>query len=150
MKQFKKLICIFMAAISIFTLCACGNQEAIKITEDKYVYWVNKIYGNPVIYMDKTITLEGAYTKQVDKQDGKTYTYVYRIGPGCCGNDGALCGFPFMFNGTLPQENDWIYVEGELSTYTTGGTTKICLKASKVETKTERGLVDVSGQENKN
>lgn len=120
------------------------SGDEIDINEKMYVTWINEIYTNTDNYLGKTIRLEGMYTAETVEETNKSYYYVYRQGPGCCGNDGSMCGFEFTFDGTMPKENDWIEVTGVLERYEEDGAEYLSLKASKVEVKSERGKEVVS------
>ena len=111
----------------------------VDITEKMYVTWINEIYTNTRKYIGRVIRLEGMFSAFSDPATNKTYYYVYRTGPGCCGNDGSMCGFEFTWSGTPPAENDWIEVTGPLSTYEEGGNTYLTLNAQAVRVKSERG-----------
>lgn len=115
------------------------NEAMIEITEKMYVTYVNEIYTNTEAYEGKTIKLEGMFTSAYDESTKKTYHFVYRTGPGCCNNDGSMCGFEFTTNDTIPVENDWIEVTGILESYEENGYTYLNLKDAKVIIKEERG-----------
>jgi len=118
--------------------------EMIEITEKMYVSYINEIYTNPEDYISKKIKLEGMYMSGEDEQNGNTYYFVYRRGPGCCNNDGSMCGFEFTTDESLPQENDWIEVVGTLEQYQEDGIDYLHLANCHLTIKTERGLEDVS------
>lgn len=115
------------------------NDAIIEITEKMYVTYVNEIYTNTEAYEGKTIKLEGMFTSAYDESTKQTYYFVYRTGPGCCNNDGSMCGFEFTTNDVIPVENDWIEVVGSLETYEENGYTYLNLKDAKVTIKEERG-----------
>lgn len=115
------------------------NEDMIEITEKMYVTYVNEIYTNTEAYEGKTIKLEGMFTSAYDESTKKTYYFVYRTGPGCCNNDGSMCGFEFTTSDTIPVENDWIEVTGILESYEENGYTYLNLKDAKVIIKEERG-----------
>ncbi|MCQ2462020.1 MAG: hypothetical protein MJ177_01285 [Clostridia bacterium] len=124
----KKLISIILA-VTILALCAsCGGQKPsvantdsdntvdIDIKESNYVTYINEIYTNTNSYIGDTIKIEGMFSAET--YGDKSYYYVYRVGPGCCGNDGSMCGFEFTWDGIdALKENDWIEVTGKLRTY---------------------------------
>lgn len=120
-----------------------GNQEEkiIEITEKLYVSWINEIYTATQRYTGRKIKIEGMFAAET--ASNKTYYYVYRVGPGCCGNDGAMCGFEFTTDGEYPKENDWIEVIGTLEVYEENGAPYLTLSNSKVTVKQERGLETV-------
>ena len=108
-----------------------------------YVSYINEIYVNTDDYIGKWIRIEGMYQAYTDTNTGKTYYYVYRTGPGCCGNDGSRCGFEFTFDGKMPKANDWIQVIGKLRTYEEDGTTYLTLDAKSVKVMDIRGAETV-------
>lgn len=147
---FASLCVVLLVAVGVvFALTKTGNdskpletgdsdKEIINITEKLYVSWINEIYTSTDQYLGRTIKIEGMFAKEVLPQ--KTYYYVYRVGPGCCGNDGAMCGFEFTSGGEYPQENDWIEVVGTLEVYEENGNKFLTLSNSKITVKQERGL----------
>lgn len=120
------------------------SGEVIEITEKMYVSWINEIYTNPTDYLGKQIKIEGMFSGSYYEETGKTYYYVYRVGPGCCGNDGSMCGFELTTSEKLPSENDWIEVVGTLEQYEEDGNYYLNLKDSKITVKTERGKENVN------
>lgn len=115
------------------------TEDLIEITEKMYVTYVNEIYTNTEAYEGKKIKLEGMLTSAYDESTKKTYYFVYRTGPGCCNNDGSMCGFEFTTTDAIPAENDWIEVVGTLESYEENGYTYLNLKDAKVTIKEERG-----------
>lgn len=129
------------AAASSSETLATG--DVIDITEKMYVTYINDIYTNPDDYLGKTIQIEGMFAKEYYDETDTTYYYVYRTGPGCCGNDGSMCGFEFTYDGQMPADNDWIQVIGTLCSYEEGGLSYLTLDASSVTVMTERGAETV-------
>ncbi|ADZ84942.1 TIGR03943 family putative permease subunit [Cellulosilyticum lentocellum] len=115
------------------------DVEVLEITEKMYVSYVNEIYTNTAEYEGKNIKLEGMFTSAYDESTKQTYYFVYRTGPGCCNNDGSMCGFEFTTSDTIPEENDWIEVIGTLESYEENGYTYLTLRDAEVTIKTERG-----------
>lgn len=115
----------------------------VDITEKMYVTYINEIYLNAEDYMDQTIRIQGMFQAYKDDTNGQTYYYVYRTGPGCCGNDGSMCGFEFTWNGEIPKDNDWIEVVGSLGSYDEDGWTYLTLDAKSVTVMDERGAETV-------
>ena len=115
----------------------------IDITEKMYVAYINEIYINTDDYIGKSIRIEGMFQAYTDENTGITYYYVYRTGPGCCGNDGAMCGFEFTWDGEMPKDNDWIEVVGNLRTYEEDGCTYLTLDAESVTVMETRGAETV-------
>mgnify|MGYP001062721975 FL=1 len=93
-------------------------------------------------FIGKTIKIEGMYT--TEKFNNNEYHYVYRVGPGCCGNDGSMCGFEMTYDGEYPKDNDWIEVVGVLETYVEDGQTYLNLKADSVTVMEKRGSETVT------
>lgn len=118
---------------------ASEEEDILEITEKMYVAYINEIYMNTENYLGKKIKLEGMFTSAYEESTGQTYYFVYRTGPGCCGNDGSMCGFEFTTSDAIPQENDWLEVVGTLDAYEQNGYTYLTLRDSKVTVKTERG-----------
>ena len=128
------------------TQSEAGNAEqtgdVINITEKMFVTYVNEIYTNTRDYIGRTIKLEGMYA--VEATESSSYYYVYRVGPGCCGNDGSMCGFEFTYNGDMPKDNDWIEVTGALRSYEENGKVYLTLDANSVKVLDVRGAETVA------
>lgn len=127
--------------VSNINFNSAGN--VINITEDMYVTWVNEIYLNTDDYIGKKIKIEGMYSSYFIEEEDTTYNLVYRIGPGCCGNDGDMCGFEFESDEELPKENEWIKVEGTLGYYEVLGEKYLTIKDAKIIIKEDRGSESV-------
>lgn len=121
---------------------AVDYDNIIDITEKMYVSWINEIYVNTDSYIGKTVKIQGMYT--TENFNNNEYHYVYRVGPGCCGNDGSMCGFEMTYDGEYPKDNDWIEVVGVLETYVEDGQTYLNLKADSVTVMEERGSETVT------
>ncbi len=115
----------------------------VDITEKLYVTYINEIYTNTEDYIGKTIRIQGMFSEEYYAPTESTYYYVYRTGPGCCGNDGSMCGFEFSYDGDYPAENDWIEVVGTLQTYEEGGCSYLALDATSVTVMDTRGAETV-------
>lgn len=144
----KRYIALFTLILMTSAMVSCsgnntegtsGAAKNIEITEKMYVTYINEIYTNTSDYVGDMITIEGMFTSDYYEQNGKTYYYVYRVGPGCCGNDGSMCGFEFTYDGTMPSVNDWIKVTGKLRTYEEDGYVYLTLDAVSVDILSERG-----------
>lgn len=95
-----------------------ARDDVVNITEKMYVSYINDIYYNADDYLGKTIKLEGMFlSENYPPDDMKYHHYVFRTGPGCCGNDGAMCGFEVTYDGELPKNNDWVEAVGVLTSY---------------------------------
>lgn len=111
------------------------------VDEKIYVPMVNEIYTNPSEYLGDKIVIKGMFLSHV--YDGKTYNFVYRVGPGCCGNDGDICGFEVIFKtNNLPKQNEWISVEGLLQGFMEDGQPYIRIEDASYE-KVSPGKVNV-------
>lgn len=120
---------------------ADGANVDYDITEKLYVTSINDIYTNTEDYLGKVLRIEGMYSAQ--SFGSSVYHYVYRTGPGCCGNDGSMCGFEFIWDGEMPQENDWIRVTGVLEEYTEGTDKYLHIICSNLEYPEVRGAETV-------
>ena len=141
----KKIIGIALVLLMAFGFAACSGKKESKTTaavpeqaadivfkEANYVTLINDVYNNPDTYLGKTVQIDGMFTSEDFSQNGgKIYYYVYRQGPGCCGNDGSMCGFEFTtadgaYPDYTPQSGDdnaahpWIKVTGTLEQYYEG------------------------------
>ena len=170
----KKFLCIFLTLVMLCSFAACGGKKGdteaetttaaaaaltpeVVIKEANYVTYINDIYNNPDNYIGKVIQIDGMYTyEDFIAQGGGKYYYVYRQGPGCCGNDGSMCGVEFSSaDGTypdyVPQSGDdnaahpWIKVIGTLKQYYEGETGPYyTLENASYEVMTTRGAEVVS------
>lgn len=120
-----------------------ASEDVLELTEKLYVTYINEIYTNSEDYLGRTIRLEGMFTSEYYEPNATTYYYVYRVGPGCCGNDGSMCGFEFTWDGPLPKDGDWIEVTGALDRYDLDDQSYLTLRATSVEAKAERGAETV-------
>jgi putative membrane protein len=119
------------------------NDIDVDITEKMYVSYINEIYVNTDDYIGKIIRIEGMFQAYTDENTGNIYYYVYRTGPGCCGNDGSMCGFEFTWNGDMPKDNDWVEVVGSLRSYEEDGCEYLTLDAKSVIVMEARGAETV-------
>ena len=86
--------------------------------------------------MKATYYLGNSKKKQID--------FVYRNGPGCCDNDGAMCGFEFEnTNKVTLKDDDWIEVTGVLETYEENGLSFLRLANCTVTVMKKRGNINV-------
>ncbi|MDR2783531.1 MAG: hypothetical protein LBB48_06815 [Treponema sp.] len=97
-----------------------AGTETIEIKEKMFIAQVNDVYLNPEDYFGKTIKLQGLFKSQ--RYEDKSYYFVIRYGPGCCGNDGNA-GFEVAWDGDFtlqpqyPKEDDWVEATGVLKSY---------------------------------
>jgi uncharacterized membrane protein YcgQ (UPF0703/DUF1980 family) len=124
----------FIIAAAIITINVCfftigcaktnSNDESdefadiVEIGEKMFINQVNDVYLNSGDYLGKTIKLEGIFKR--DEGYEKTYFFVIRYGPGCCGNDGNA-GFEVVWANEkehpYPAEDSWVEAAGVLKTY---------------------------------
>jgi uncharacterized membrane protein YcgQ (UPF0703/DUF1980 family) len=118
------------------------------VDEDLYINWVNELTWNCDLYLEKTVRIQGMYTSE--KPDGldTVFSYVYRIGPGCCGTDGDLCGMQLVLpDGIQPADGDWIDVYGTLRIKDLAGYKFLVLDETSVTVDNEhRGMESVLHQ----
>jgi uncharacterized membrane protein YcgQ (UPF0703/DUF1980 family) len=99
-----------------------SEKGVIEIKEKMFISQVNDVYLNPEDYLGKTIKLEGLF--KMDQGYDKSYCFVLRYGPGCCGTDGNV-GFEVAWNKEkekpYPGEDSWVEATGELKTYEEDG-----------------------------
>ncbi len=114
-----------------------SEGDIIEIRERMFITQINEIFLNLENYKGKQIKLEGFM--YISQDQGKTYNYVVRNSPGCCGNDG-LAGFEFIWDGDMPKENQWLEVVGVLDLIKEeDGLEYPVLRLNKLEVKQERG-----------
>ena len=97
-----------------------ADGQVVEIKEKMFIAQTNDVYLNPDDYLGKTLKLEGLF-KTADYGDtDKTYCFVLRYGPGCCGNDGNA-GFEVAWDTPphepLPEADDWVEATGTLKSY---------------------------------
>jgi len=99
-----------------------SGKGVIEIKEKMFISQVNDVYLNPEDYLGKTIKLEGLF--KMEQGYDKSYCFVLRYGPGCCGYDGNV-GFEVSWNKDkekpYPGEDSWVEATGELKTYEEDG-----------------------------
>ena len=126
----KTVVAVFMlaAAASFFTAsCSKTKSDAeladtVEIKEKMFISQINDIYLNTEDYLGKTIRLEGLF-KEEEGYD-KTYCFVIRYGPGCCGFDGNA-GFEVAWADgkakPYPAVDSWVEATGVLKAYEEDG-----------------------------
>jgi putative membrane protein len=99
-----------------------SEKGVIEIKEKMFISQVNDVYANKEDYLGKTIKLEGLF--KVEQGYDKSYCFVLRYGPGCCGYDGNV-GFEVAWDKDkekpYPGEDAWVEATGELKTYEEDG-----------------------------
>jgi len=126
--------------------------EADLVIGDKlFIGQVNDVYRNGKDYLGKTIRLEGIF--KYGEFGGRSYCYVIRNGPGCCGDDGQV-GFEVSWNSpdndsegdkkAYPKTNDWVEAQGELKKYNENGSNFLYIALSDIKVMEKRGAEFVS------
>jgi uncharacterized membrane protein YcgQ (UPF0703/DUF1980 family) len=99
-----------------------SEKGVIEIKEKMFISQVNDVYLNAEDYLGKTIKLEGLF--KMEQGYDKSYCFVLRYGPGCCGYDGNV-GFEVAWDKEkekpYPSEDAWVEATGELKTYEEDG-----------------------------
>jgi uncharacterized membrane protein YcgQ (UPF0703/DUF1980 family) len=130
-KSVRNTLIIVAAVIAVTTvfIINCNNKSrngdssvstggVIEIKEKMFISQVNDVYLNAEDYLGKTIKLEGLF--KMEQGYDKSYCFVLRYGPGCCGNDGNV-GFEVAWDKDkekqYPGEDSWVEATGELKTY---------------------------------
>lgn len=113
------------------------DRDVIEIREKLFIAQTNEIYLNYEDYLGKTVSYEGIFmTTEMEGYD--PWHWVVRYGPGCCANDGTA-GFEIRYDGEWPEQNDWVAVQGVLTTYDVNGWDMLVLDVVSLEIKAERG-----------
>ena len=109
-------------SVSVKREAPASEKGVIEIKEKMFISQVNDVYLNPEDYLGKTIKLEGLF--KMEQGYDKSYCFVLRYGPGCCGNDGNI-GFEVAWDNEkkmpYPGEDSWVEATGELKTYEEDG-----------------------------
>jgi uncharacterized membrane protein YcgQ (UPF0703/DUF1980 family) len=143
----KKTGTALLAAVLVFwaarNLPAQNNSGAktVEIKEKMFIAQTNDVYLNPDDYLGKTIKLEGLFKSENYTQGGKTYCFVIRYGPGCCGYDGSA-GFEVAWEGSgrsYPKQDAWVEAVGVLKQYKENGIPYLYLSLSSLNTLDKRG-----------
>jgi uncharacterized membrane protein YcgQ (UPF0703/DUF1980 family) len=151
---------VFLFSVFIIFIWSCGNAktvseksnksaestitETVYIREKMFIAQVNDVYLNQEDYIGKTIKLEGLFKAEQSTESDKTYCFVLRYGPGCCGSDGNA-GFEVAWNKeetatkSYPQEDDWVEAVGILQTYEEDGYPYLDLDLSELNVLDKRG-----------
>ena len=167
----KKAVLISIFAVLVITGCANKKTNALpaaKITQEEpfvipdgvdvvireklFIGQVNDIYRNRKEYLGKTIRLEGLFRS--GEVGERTYCFVIRKGPGCCGDDGQV-GFEVYWDqpGTAstggqkkayPKIDDWVEAQGELRRYEEDGRSYLYLALQDLQVLEKRGAEFVS------
>ena len=112
--------------------------DVIEIREKMFIAQTNDIMLNARSYEGKTVKVEGMYFGYFDPYSEREYHYVQRRSPGCCGNDG-LVGFEIIYEGEMPEINDWVEAIGKVEVVKVGNDDSARLHLSVLTVKNERG-----------
>ncbi|MDR1875726.1 MAG: hypothetical protein LBQ90_12035 [Synergistaceae bacterium] len=144
----KSTVTKFLVALAVlaFTVSAgrrasaAGDSKIFEIREKMFIEQCNDIYLNPDDYAGRRIKLEGIYEENVDEESGEIFRYVFRYGPGCCGNDG-VAGFECVVEpGALPKRGDWVEAIGTVEVgQDADGLDYVVLKPSRLTVMEKRG-----------
>lgn len=118
------------------------KEDVVEIKEKLFLTQINDIYYNFEDYQDKTILVEGMFTQLVNLK-GDRKPAIYRLGPGCCGNDG-WGGFLLKYDGPYPNDNDWIRVIGKVELVEKERFKDLYIQVESIEVTEERGAEYVS------
>ena len=117
--------------------------DILEIREKMFLTQIEDIFYNFDMYKDKTIMVEGMFTLFYDATGTQSIPGVYRLGPGCCGNDG-WGGFLLNYEGELPEDDDWVKVTGTPELVIDGFYQDLYLNVISIEVLDERGAEYVS------
>ncbi|GHV84929.1 hypothetical protein AGMMS50230_05370 [Spirochaetia bacterium] len=134
-----------------------NTNGIIEIKEKMFIAQTNDIYLNPEDYLGKTIKLEGLFRTDSYVDLSRTFCFVLRNGPGCCGNDGSV-GFevswpeaagvnsiaPLAKGHRYPKPEEWVEAVGTLAYYEEEDYPYLYLALSSLEVKRQRGAEFVS------
>jgi zinc transport system permease protein len=136
---------------------AAAAGDIIEIQEKMFIAQTNDVYLNPEDYLGRTIKLEGIFRTDSYVDLSRTFCFVLRNGPGCCGNDGSV-GFevswpeaaglnsaaPLAAGHRYPKPEVWVEAVGKVAFYEEEGYPYLYLALSSLEVKRQRGAEFVS------
>ena len=110
--------------------------KVIEIREKMFVAQTDDIYVNMKDYVGSTVRYEGIFATFPSFTPGEEGPrMVYRKSPGCCGFDG-ISGFQVAWDGSYPDPNAWVKVEGVLEP---AGDGMLLVRLSSLEVMEKRG-----------
>lgn len=119
------------------------DKKLLEIKEKMFIAQINDIFYNIDDYKDTVVIVEGMYA-EFQSVDGKsTSPAVYRLGPGCCENDGWAGFLLRLDDSEKPNENDWIRVKGTVDLVDSGMYKDLYLNVESIEVLQERGAETV-------
>jgi zinc transport system permease protein len=119
----------------------------VEISEKMFIAQTNDVYLNAEDYIGRTIRLEGLFKTDSYEDLSKTYCFVMRYGPGCCGNDGSAgfeVAWPDGSTRPYPKEDEWVRAEGTLRYYEEDGYPYLYLALASLTVERNRGAEFVS------
>jgi uncharacterized membrane protein YcgQ (UPF0703/DUF1980 family) len=115
------------------------GAEVIVIREKLFIQQCNDVYLNPNDYLGRTVRLEGIYGELPGEKNGEILSYVYRIGPGCCGYDG-VAGFRVFYDGeSKPGQGAWVEATGTVELLPPSAEDVVALRLSQLKVLEKRG-----------
>ena len=144
----KKTILLLVACSLLLAGCGSSSggsssQYDIEIGERYFIEEILSINLNASDYIGKTVKFEGIFD-YIAWEGGYVY-YVYRNGPGCCGDDGQV-GFDVVWEGggTYPDREEWVEVVGSFERHEDYGFPQLRINLTSLNVMSERGLEFVS------
>ncbi len=120
------------------------GRDTVEIREKMFIAQTNDIYINKDDYLGKTIKYEGIFDQSTWRNNGKTYSFVIRFGPGCCPGDNSAAGFEVLWDKAYPKKNDWVEAVGVLEEYDDAGIPSLRLALTSLKVLTKRGKEKVT------
>jgi uncharacterized membrane protein YcgQ (UPF0703/DUF1980 family) len=120
------------------------GRDTVEIREKMFIAQTNDIYINKDDYLGKTIKYEGIFDQSTWRNNGKTYRFVIRFGPGCCPGDAAAAGFEVLWDKDYPKKNDWVEAVGVLEEYDDAGIPSLRLALTSLTVLAKRGKEKVT------
>jgi len=118
--------------------------DVIEIREKMFIAQTNEIYVNAGDYLGRMIKYEGIFDESVWEEDGQTYHFVIRYGPGCCPGIDNTAGFEVNWDKEYPKQDDWVEVVGVLEEYGEDGEYYLRLALTSLTVLDKRGAEYVS------
>ena len=156
----KALLAMLLATVILLSACSASadmlppdadpsidfaaetNGPVVEIKEKFFIAQLNDIYQNKNRYLGKTIKLEGMFTYNQEEEEQYRIYAVYRLGPGCCRDDGQALievAWPEGTDTLYPKHEAWVEAVGVLEEYQEGVSTFIRIRLLSLEEKQERG-----------
>ena len=113
MKKILVLIILVLLLPSMLFGCDADSDVDVEITERYFMARMTDIMLNYHHYIGRTVRYEGVFDT-LDYFGGMPLGFVFRRGPGCCGDDG-FGGFMVLWEdgrSDFPENNDWVEIVG--------------------------------------